>query len=268
MSISGLIDSYAQPNGTLSSPRIAAKLHLLTGFEEPLYPNLEAAVSRLEPIVEQDPRLKAVYLLQGISGIYNNSFPAAASFFGHLGHHGVEDLVEVVTLNTLEAIPRFKHTVPDYRKGFRGFVSRTTKNVGISMLRHRKARPEEALPEGPGEAAVQVDYDGIVEEDFQRTRLQFYVSILADTQRQIIELFLQEKNLGEIAEAVGKSYEIVKAQYHNAVRRLQDIDTLLQGHDISEMTPEHAKILIRGKARSHSRRRISEKTEKVQLYAT
>lgn len=145
-----------------------------------------------------------------------------------------EDVVQAVFLHLMKTCPPapWPENPPAY-------LHRATVNAALDLLRKRKRRPEAALEydvaddHGRGEEEALVSAIGS-RRDADRVRQA--MGLLSPLEAEMFSLrYLEEKDNGEIAEALGKTANHVRVTLHAARKKLRDH---LTGSDSSPIAGE------------------------------
>lgn len=139
---------------------------------------------------------------------------------------GDATLAEDVVQEALIRIWRHPEVLTNGRGSVRGWLLTTVRNIVISRFRARDARPRE-IPESPTRPAAVDDHAGAVAAS---VTVHAALDALSPEQRAVIEqVYLQGRDLDEVAAALGVPKGTVKSRAHYALRALrramQDEDT-------------------------------------------
>jgi RNA polymerase sigma-70 factor (ECF subfamily) len=127
------------------------------------------------------------------------------------------DLLQEIHVAIWRGLPSF-----DGRASLRTWLYRVAHNVAVShVIRGHRLRLEKAIPiEGLEEAAVAADATGVVEQRDAVARLAALVRRLRPADRQLILLYLEGFDHGEIATIAGISPENAATKVHRIKRAL------------------------------------------------
>lgn len=131
---------------------------------------------------------------------------------------GDRELAEDVVQEALVRIWRNPQVLRNGRGSVRGWLLTTVRNMVISRVRARAARPDE-VPESPRHCATVADHAGSV---IASVVVHAALDTLSPAHRAVIEqIYLHGRDLDEVARALGVPKGTVKSRAHYALRGLR-----------------------------------------------
>lgn len=107
-------------------------------------------------------------------------------------------------------------------ENMKAFLFRTANNLVIDYYRKKKEASLDALAED-GFDPASTDHEHVADQALAREALEA-VDRLEDGYREIILMrYVSDLSIGEIAEAVGESENVVSVRIHRAIKKLQKI---------------------------------------------
>jgi len=134
-------------------------------------------------------------------------------------HDDADDLVQEVFIKVWKNIDKFREDAKLYT-----WVYRIATNECLTFLAKKKRRFFLPIGDVESELAAKIDTDNIITGDEIQLKLQKALLKLPDKQRLVFNMkYFDEMKYTEIAEITDTSVGALKASYHHAVKKIEEI---------------------------------------------
>lgn len=130
-----------------------------------------------------------------------------------------KDLLQEVFISAYQHLPRFRRDAK-----FSTWLMRIAYNRAIDLLRRRKSRDADPLPEPPETVDERPGPAAELQSRQRNQQLQLWLAVLSQEQRVVIELkFFQEMTFDDIAGLEGISANTAKTRFYAGLTRLKTL---------------------------------------------
>lgn len=136
-----------------------------------------------------------------------------------LAHEDTDDVLQNVFIKVWKSLGNFQEQSQLFT-----WLYRIAVNESLTFLSQKKKRATGALENEEGEVTVQLTADEYFEGDEIQKKLQAAIATLPDKQKQVFLLrYYDELPYEEMSEMLGTSVGALKASYHHAVKKIEEI---------------------------------------------
>lgn len=136
-----------------------------------------------------------------------------------IDHEDTDDLVQEVFIKVWKNLDKFKEASQLYT-----WIYRIATNESLTFLRKKRKRFFLSIVDVEAELAVKIDNTSQIDGDEIQKQLQKALLKLPDKQRLVFNLkYYEEMKYEQIAEITETSVGSLKASYHHAVKKIEEI---------------------------------------------
>ncbi len=136
-----------------------------------------------------------------------------------IDHEDTDDLVQEVFIKVWKNLDNFKEASQLYT-----WIYRIATNESLTFLRKKRKRFFLSIVDVEAELAVKIDNTSQIDGDEIQKQLQKALLKLPDKQRLVFNLkYYEEMKYEQIAEITETSVGSLKASYHHAVKKIEEI---------------------------------------------
>lgn len=134
-------------------------------------------------------------------------------------HEDTNDVVQNVFLKVWENLDKYRGDAQIYT-----WIYRIASNEALNFLKSRNRKASLSLDDYPDHLATKSDSSPSASGEEIQFKLQRAIDLLPDKQKLVFNLkYFEEMHYDEMSEITGTSVGALKASYHHAVKKIEDL---------------------------------------------